>query len=380
MTNTPSLPPKQRLTLQSRSGRAGGGGPKWGYLFMNQPAHAPGGGSRLVQLDGLRGIAALVIMLYHLSMVFRTGGPFQRGYLMVDLFFLLSGFVLASSTEKKLNAGIGAFEFTRSRYVRLFPLVAVGAGVAVVRAFVIHMADPLSLLWWLALDLAMIPALGGVGPFYRYNGPQWTLFWELVANFVHALCLKKVPTKALPVIAAGFGAALVYTVRQHGSDTMGVSALTAHSWWTPVPRVAFPYVLGVWLGRVRKGGFATPALPWPLALALPVAGIAVVPSLPLSHAMGDLAFVVLFLPVMLWNVVLCRPPQWLAPALDWLGNFSLPLYCVHLTILVWMSEVFGRGGVMPYAAVGVALTVSYGFSRAISFRAKPTQVKAKPAG
>src|SRR5215210_4734064 len=76
--------------------------------------------SRLSQLDGLRGVAALVIMLYHAQLVYRVGGPFGRGYLFVDLFFLLSGFVLAVSTEKKLIAGIGAFEFTWARYKRRF--------------------------------------------------------------------------------------------------------------------------------------------------------------------------------------------------------------------------------------------------------------------
>ena len=338
-------------------------------------AHGP----RLSQLDGLRGLAAFIIMFYHLEIVYRSHGPFVRGYLMVDLFFLLSGFVLAVSTEKKLIAGIGAFEFTWSRYKRLFPLVAVGVSVAVVRAFAIGMADPLTLLMWVALDLIMVPALSGSGPFYRYNGPQWTLFWELVANFTHALLLKRVPTKVLPVLVVLFGALLVYTARRHGSDTMGVAALTAKTWWMPIPRVAFPYVLGVWMGRKYKEGFRTRALPWQLALLLPIAGIAVVPYLPLAKANGDLLFVVLFLPVMLWNVVLCRPPQRLAPAMDWLGNFSLPLYCVHLTVLVWISEVFGRDVWVRFVAVGGALALAYGFSKLISFGAKPTVVKAKPA-
>ena len=47
----------------------------------------------------------------------------------------------------------------------------------------------------LALDLAMIPSLTGAGPFYRLNGPQWTLFYELLANFLHALLLRRVPTR-----------------------------------------------------------------------------------------------------------------------------------------------------------------------------------------
>ena len=335
--------------------------------------------ARLSQLDGLRGLAALVIMLYHASIVYRGHGPFLRGYLYVDLFFLLSGFVLAVSTEKKLNSGIGAFEFTWARYKRLFPLVALGIGVALARAVVIGMAAPLTLLLWVLLDLAMIPSLAGTGPFYRYNGPQWTLFWELVANFTHALLLRRVPTRVLPLVAALFCGLLIHTARKHGADTIGVDALTWKTWWTPIPRVAFPYVLGVWIGRKYKDGFRTPALPWPLALALPVAGIMVVPSLPFSTATGDLVFVIAFMPVMMWNVVMCQPPARLIPAMDWLGNYSLPLYCVHLTVLVWMSELLGLGTWVWALAIVASLLLAYVCSRLISFRAKPTEAKVRPS-
>ena len=100
-----------------------------------KPAHpARPISARMVQLDGLRGIAAFMVVFYHMDIVYGINGPFQRGYLFVDLFFLLSGFVLAVSTEKKIRAGIGAVQFTWVRYKRLLPLVAVGAGVAVVRA------------------------------------------------------------------------------------------------------------------------------------------------------------------------------------------------------------------------------------------------------
>lgn len=334
--------------------------------------------ARLSQLDGLRGLAALVIMFYHAQLVYRMGGPFERGYLFVDLFFLLSGFVLAVSTEKKLIGGIGAVAFTWARYKRLFPLVAVGVGVALARAVAIGLADPLTLLMWVALDLAMIPSLAGVGPFYRFNGPQWTLFWELAANFVHALVLKKVPTTLLPLLAAGLAALLVYTVVRHGSDTLGVDALTWRTWWTPIPRVAFPYVLGVWLGRKYRAGLRSPGLPWPVAMALPVAAIMVLPSLPLGRAAGDLVFVIGFLPVSMWIIAMCRPPARLMPAMDWLGTFSLPLYCVHLTILVWISELLGREPWVLALALAASLVAAYAFSRLISFQAKPTQAKPGP--
>ena len=339
-------------------------------------AHAP----RLVQLDGLRGLAAIVIMLYHLAAVYHTRGPFTRGYLFVDLFFLLSGFVLAVSTEKKLNAGIGAFAFTKARFVRLWPLVAVGAGVAAVRAFAIGMADPLTLLLWLALDLAMIPSLSGSGPFYRYNGPQWTLFYELLANFLHALLLRRVATRWMPLLALAMGAWLVFTVRRHGGDTMGVSAPNWKTWWMGLPRVGWSYVLGVWMGRLYKGGLRSPGAPWWLALAVPMAGIMTVPSLPLSHANGDLVFVVLFLPLAVWLVAMSQPPQGLNRPMEWLGSYSLPLYCVHLTVLVSVAELFGRAYWVQGLAVASAMVLAWVFSRLVSFANKPLPVKAPAQG
>lgn len=333
---------------------------------------------RMVQLDGLRGIAAFMVVFYHMDIVYRIGGPFGRGYLFVDLFFLLSGFVLAVSTEKKLSAGIGAIEFTWVRYKRLLPLVAVGAGVALVRAAAIGMADPLTLLWWLALDLAMIPSLVGAGPFYRFNGPQWTLFYELLANFVHAAVLHRVPTRWMLPLAAVMGAWLIYAVHGHGSDTMGVDAPTWATWWTALPRVGWSYVLGVWIGRQFLAGRRGPALPWWLALILPVVGIMLVPVLPLSTIYGDLVFVLLFLPVMMWAVAMSAPPPSIRPALEWLGTFSLPLYCVHLTVLVWMSELLGRATWVWLLALISALVLAWVFSKLVSFASQPLAPRPKP--
>ena len=343
---------------------------------MDTPAASPAHSPRMFQLDGLRGIAAFMIVFYHLDIVYGMGGPFQRAYLFVDLFFLLSGFVLAVSTEKKLLSGIGALEFTWARFRRLWPLVAVGAGVAVVRAFTIGMADPLTLLWWLALDLVMLPSLAGVGPFYRYNGPQWTLFYELLANFLHGAVLKRVATGLMLVLALIMGAWLIYTVRIHGSDTMGVNAPTWATWWNALPRVFFAYILGVWIGRKYRDGFRTPGLPWWLALALPVLGIAAVPYLPLGKVAGDLAFVMLFLPLMMWVVAMSQPPAALKAPFEWLGNYSLPLYCVHLTVLVWTKELAGSNSAQIAAlAVGTALVLSWIFSKLVSFSSKPTVAK-----
>ena len=100
-------------------------------------------------------------------------------------------------------------------------------------------------------------------------------------------------------------------------------------------------------------------------------------TLKIGDLMGTV--VVPFLPLAMWGVAMCRPPQRLMPALEWLGTFSLPLYCVHLTVLVSMSELFGRGTGVKYTAIAAALALSYLFFRLVSFHAKPTEVKPKAA-
>lgn len=330
---------------------------------------------RLFQLDALRGIAALAVAFYHLDMVYGFRGPFQRGYLFVDLFFLLSGFVLTVSTEKKLLSGIGAFEFTWARFRRLWPLVAVGAGVALVRALAIGMADPLTLLWWLALDLAMIPSLSGIGPFYRFNGPQWTLFYELLANFVHAAGLKAMTTGVIAVLALITGAWLVHTVQLHGNDTMGVGAPTLKTWWQALPRVFWSYLAGVCIGRLYRNGIRSTGIRWWAALALPILGLAILPELALNRAAGDLVFVLVFLPVSLWVAAMSRPPEALRGPCEWFGIYSLPLYCVHLTVLVWTKELLGNSAGVAALAMVTACVLAWIFSRLVSFTGKPTPIK-----
>jgi len=133
-------------------------------------------------------------------------------------------------------------------------------------------------------------------------------------------------------------------------------------------------VLGVWLGRIYKDGARWPALPWPLALALPVLGVMAVPYLPLGNASGDLLFALVVLPLTMWLAAMARVPQTVAPALDWLGAFSLPLYCVHLTVLVAVSGL-GQGWVQQALAVGGAAALAWLFHRFVSFRGKPLEVK-----
>lgn len=327
------------------------------------PAHAP----RLVQLDGLRGIAALMIMLYHVEMVFHSKGPFVRGYLLVDFFFLLSGFVLAVATERKLKAGVGALAFTRARFVRMWPIVAVGATIGALRGWFDTDYDPLWIGVHFLLALAMIPNLGGAGPLYRVNGPQWSLLFELIFNYFHALVLKRLSNTAMMALAALCGAALIWVVQGNGSDAIGPES---RDWYLAFPRIGWAYLVGVVMGRLYLKGLRTPGLHWPLALVAPVVSAVIVVYLPLGKANGDLLAALVLLPASLWLGALCRPPQALAPALDWLGAFSFPLYAVHLSIIVPFANL-GNELWVRLLAMATALAVAVLASKYISFGSGP---------
>jgi len=79
-------------------------------------------GRRYEALDGLRGVAAVAVMLYHIGGW--TGRPWlaAHGYLAVDFFFCLSGFVLAHAYGRR---EIGWLGYMRARLIRLWPLIAI---------------------------------------------------------------------------------------------------------------------------------------------------------------------------------------------------------------------------------------------------------------
>ena len=82
---------------------------------------------RFLLLDGLRGIAALMVLGYHLfeAIAFAANAPEQHmfhGFLAVDFFFILSGFVMGYAYDKRWNSmTIG--QFIRLRLIRLHPIV-----------------------------------------------------------------------------------------------------------------------------------------------------------------------------------------------------------------------------------------------------------------
>lgn len=331
---------------------------------------------RLALLDALRTIAALLVMLYHLGVHFGIPWLCARGYLLVDLFFCLSGFVLARAYEGKFAAGLGPAAFLEIRLRRLWPLIALGTVAGALS--LVAIVQPTTLILPTVMGLLLLPRFGTQLPLYPLNAPQWSLAWEVAANFIHGLVLWRLGTGALLAFAATCAIGLWLTVPLNGSVNAGaVDTL----WWMAGLRVGWSYTAGVILARVIQPGSerAFAGYSWIFALALPILAAIVLQFLPGSFVAGDMAMVLVGMPAMLWFAINCRFRSRYAGRLQRFGGLSFPIYALHVPIITLVSEQLGgiQGGLIAAAAVCLVswLVAQFGasFGRLGSARA------AKPA-
>jgi len=284
---------------------------------------APSAPRTYVTLDGLRGIAALSIVLLH---CFRFFGDFTWSSvaLAVDLFFVLSGFVLAHAYEAKLPTGAAAF--VKARVIRLYPLYLVGTLLGITEALAAIHYGKGSIDWtwhkfWSALPFAlvMLPTPGAMFPF---NGVMWSIFFELFINVIWAAFWRPLQSTGTMVAvillsAGGLAVSVIWWGTLTGLGT---------SWGTFAGgafRVSYSFFLGVLLYRLHKRIPLPKLPPWLLFVALPA-----ILFLPLSTP-ARLAVAVLVLP---WFVLLgsqVEPRGIIAAAAHQLGIASYAIYSVH---------------------------------------------------
>jgi len=331
---------------------------------------------RLPLLDGLRGLAAIGVLLYHCGVTLGPQGVFSRGYLFVDFFFLLSGFVLALAIEPRLASGWPASAFLRSRVRRLWPSIA--AGVALGAVLHLTRGETDALPTTLVLGLLVLPWTRSPGQIFPLNGPQWSLLLELIANLAHGLLLRRLGERGLVAVVVLAGAAQTAVVWHFGSNTLGPLAF---NWWFALSRVMFSYSLGVLLCRRWQGLPRRPRLSWNAALVLPPLVVMLLSGLPLPVWIGDSLFVLLVMPALFWLASQAVVPSAVVPALDRLGRLSFPLYAVHMPILEHAAKVAPGGGMpVKLAAIAAALLAALALDRALNPAPRLPRSKAPALG
>ena len=228
-------------------------------------------------LDVMRTLAAIVVAERHTNLLF--GGPtLAGGYLAVDFFFVLSGFVIASAYEERLDKGMTAFRFMQIRAIRLYPLyiaaLCIGALAFVLSSKTAGTFNSNAFLITILAGLFFIPLpfrITEADPqMFPFNSPSWTLLFELFANVCHAMVLKSMRIRHLLVVIGVSFLLLVAAVLYFGSLDLGYKRTT---FVTGFPRVLFSYTVGIVIYRTglwRRMPLNLPVILAPLLLVLEI--------------------------------------------------------------------------------------------------------------
>lgn len=313
---------------------------------------------RITRLDGIRGAAALIVMLFHYFPA-APWGLFGHGYLAVDLFFMLSGFVIALNYDARLLGGMSLSEFVKARAIRLYPL----AIAAVLSVLVLRLAYPQptissgDLLGRAVVNAALLPnfALSAAERF-PLVAPTWSLFFELAVNVGYAAAIGWLVTGRLSVAVALVGAVLAALAWSVGSVEFLHQSIAAG-----MVRTGFSFGLGAWLFRnldlvTRLRPHAPAWLAYPILLAplmLPLSG---------SPWLLDLVYIALIAPVGMTIALAPNDGRSVQEAEKLAGELSYPLYLLHMPVALYTSIGLGwlfTGAQLSLIAVPVSLIAAY---------------------
>ena len=311
-------------------------------------------------LDGLRGVAALLVVWYHVFEGFQFAGNkpvidfINHGYLAVDFFFILSGFVVGYAYDNRWGKTLTLGGFFRRRLIRLQPMVCMGSLIGAASFLLSGMErwDGTHATLWLTFlafvcGCLMLPALPGMprevrgnGEMFPLNGPCWSLFFEYVGNIVYALFIRRLSTRLLAVLSFALCCALAWfaVTAQSGYGSIGVG-------WTVDRtnilggslRMLCPFTMGLLLSRIFKpihyarGAFWTSA-----ALLL------IIFHVPYIHSDGALslngifeaACIIAVFPLVVWYAASGKTTDIASTRIcRFLGDISYPLYIVHYPLM-----------------------------------------------
>lgn len=335
-------------------------------------------------LDGLRGVAAIIVVAFHLFETYSAGPAHQilnHGYLAVDFFFVLSGFVIGYAYDDRWDR-MTTWDFFKRRLVRLHPMVIMGTPrrLPILLQCLLRLpdGDANTVVERAADDTPGLPYvphptswdIRGWWETNALNGPTWSLMWEYIANVLYALFIRRFSKLALGIFV-GLSACLTLDVTLN-IDTFGLlssrgeAAYTLIGGWSLTPgqlyigisRLLYPFFMGLLLSRIGKlvkvkRGFYWCSLLVTVILVMPRIGgetsqwmngvyeaVSVLALFPLIVAMGAGSNV-----TGKRSVALCK----------FLGELSYPLYITHFP-LIYMQIAWARNN--PDAPAGMHLFIA----------------------
>ncbi len=310
-------------------------------------------------LDALRGVAAIIVVCYHIfegfsfAQITNQAGDgliriFNHGYLAVDFFFLLSGFVINYAYNDRWDKMTTASFFKR-RLIRLHPMLIMGAFIGLV-CFLLGGSEQwngtpipitISIITFL-LTCFMIPALPnsfneirGNGELFPLNGPMWSLFFEYIGNILYAIFIRRLNTKRLTFLVVILGLLhSIFTIGNlSGYGSIGVGwTFDTINFFGGMLRMLFPFTLGMLISHQ----FKAIKLPYPFLISaiillttLSIPYLSPFKAINLNGIYEEICIAIIF-PLI---VIIGASSKENSKASQILGEISYPLYIIHYPIM-----------------------------------------------
>ena len=369
-------------------------------------------------LDGLRGVAALMVLWYHVFEGFAFAGgtmieTFNHGHLGVDFFFMLSGFVISYAYDDRWKSPslcqqsvstVNVWSFFKRRLVRLQPMVVMGAVIGLatylLQGGVRWDGTQMPFHWILVaffLAMFLIPAYPGAsydvrgnGEMYPLNGPSWSLFFEYIGNILYALFIRKLSNKGLAFLVVMTGLLwtgfIVFDISTY--DMIGIGwTLDAVNFFGGLLRMLFPFTLGMLMSRnfnktprhrdtETLSQSAGSKLSDQTIFWLSVIVMFVLFSMPYITKTGnvslngiyELSCIILVFPAIIWFGAAANITNGFTTKLcKFLGDISYPLYIVHYPVMYlfysWLIDnelyTLGETWQMVLLVMATNITLAY---------------------
>ena len=343
-------------------------------------------------LDGLRGVAALMVIWYHVFEGYAFAGgttidTFNHGYLAVDFFFILSGFVIGYAYDDRWGKNFTMKDFIKRRLIHLHPMVIMGAVVGAITFYIqgsvqwdgTHIGISMVMLSLLC-TIFFIPAMPGVGyevrgngEMFPLNGPCWSLFFEYIGNILYALFIRRLSNKALTIVVVLLGVALasfaIFNVSGYGNIGVGWT-LDGVNFIGGLLRMLFPFSMGMLLSRNFKPMKLRGAF-WICTLVM--IALFAVPYLEgtesiCTNGIYEAFCIIIAFPILLWigasgtttdkkSTQICK----------FLGDISYPIYVIHYPFMylfyAWLikNQLFTLGETWQVALCVYAWNILFAY-------------------
>lgn len=343
-------------------------------------------------LDGLRRVAALMVIWYHVFEGYAFAGgttidTFNHGYLAVDFFFILSGFVIGYAYDDRWGKNFTMKDFIKRRLIRLHPMVIMGAVVGAITFYIqgsvqwdgTHIGISMVMLSLLC-TIFFIPAMPGVGyevrgngEMFPLNGPCWSLFFEYIGNILYALFIRRLSNKALTIVVVLLGVALasfaIFNVSGYGNIGVGWT-LDGVNFIGGLLRMLFPFSMGMLLSRNFKPMKLRGAF-WICTLVM--IALFAVPYLEgtesiCTNGIYEAFCIIIAFPILLWigasgtttdkkSTQICK----------FLGDISYPIYVIHYPFMylfyAWLikNQLFTLGETWQVALCVYAWNILFAY-------------------